>query len=290
MTLCRLILVADDYAISPAVSAGIRALAEQGRLSGTGVMASMPHWPAAAAALRDLRGRVGVGLHVTLTDQAPLGAMKRLAPNGRLPTVGRLLALSLMGAVPVIEVRDEFERQLDCFERHFGTAPDFIDGHQHVHVLPEIWPVIQAAFGRRLDPNRCWLRDCHDAGWWRRGDRVKSAGVSLLARAASNAARAAGLRSNRGFSGFYDYGAGKLADFFVPMLSGAGDGHLLMVHPGHVDDALCAVDSLTAPRQAEWAFLASPDFPRQLADLGFTLALPGFPVDPAPDQGHIDAL
>ena len=41
MALRRLILVADDYAISPAVSAGIRALAEARRLSATGVMTTL---------------------------------------------------------------------------------------------------------------------------------------------------------------------------------------------------------------------------------------------------------
>ena len=67
----RLILIADDYGISPGVSAGIRELAERRRLTGTGVMATMKHWPAEAGALKDLHGNIAVGLHFTLSDQPP---------------------------------------------------------------------------------------------------------------------------------------------------------------------------------------------------------------------------
>jgi predicted glycoside hydrolase/deacetylase ChbG (UPF0249 family) len=53
----------------------------------------------------------------------------------------------------------------------------------------------------------------------------------------------------------------------------------MMVHPGHVDAELRAVDTLTDPRERELAFLLSDDFPHKLAEAGFTLAKPGFLVD-----------
>lgn len=268
----RLLLIADDYGISPGVGAGIRALAEGRRLSGTGVMAAMPHWPSEAASLRALHGDIAVGLHFTLTDQSPLGAMPVLAPQGRLPPVGKLVSKSLLGGLPIQEIADEFERQLDSFETYFGAPPDFIDGHQHVHVLPGIWPVVQAAFGRRLDPQKCWLRDCFDLRLRRRGSLFKAAVISALSRSASSSARNRNLLRNHGFSGFYDYGAGDLAQFFLPMMRDAEDGHAMMVHPGQVDDALRAVDSLTDPREKELAFLSSDAFLDQLAAAGFQLA------------------
>jgi len=275
----RLVLIADDYAISPGVSEGIRALAAQRRLTGTGVMATMPHWPAEAGALRDLHGNIAVGLHFTLSDQQPIGAMPKLAPNGKLPPVGRLLLAGLSGAVPQQEIADELDRQLDTFEKFFGAPPDFIDGHQHVHMFPGVWPTVLDAFSRRLDPARCWLRDCCDVRLFGRGQLFKAGVISLVSRSASAAARRRHLRANRGFSGFYDYAAGDLADRFRSMLAGAGDGHAMMVHPGHVDAPLRAVDSLTDPREREWAFLMSPDFPAQLAAAGFELAQPGFLID-----------
>ena len=289
MSARHLILIADDYGISPGVSAGIRALAERRRLTGTGVMATMPDWPAEAPALRDLHGQIAVGLHFTLTDQTPLGPMPTLAPNGKMPPVGKVLRYGLLRVIPRQEIADELNRQLDSFEKFFGAPPDFIDGHQHAHAFPGIWPVVQAAFGRRVDPARCWIRDCSDFHLLRRGQVFKAGVISALSRAASRAARDRKLRSNRGFSGFYDYGAGDLAQFFVPMLRDAGDGHAMMVHPGHADEALRAVDTLTDPRDRELAFLLSEDFPVQLARAGFELADPGFPIDGNAESGQTAA-
>jgi len=224
-----------------------------------------------------------------LTDQAPLGPMPRLAPGGKLPPVKKILLAGLTGSLPRQEIADELERQLDSFETQFGAPPDFIDGHQHVHMFPGVWPVVQAAFGRRLDPAKCWMRDCCDGRLLRRGDAFKAGVISVLSRGASQAARDRNLRSNRGFSGFYDYGAGDLADFFVRMLRDAGDGHAMMVHPGHVDGELRAVDSLTDPRERELSFLLGDDFPERLIQAGFELAAPGFPIDWGADSGQTAA-
>jgi predicted glycoside hydrolase/deacetylase ChbG (UPF0249 family) len=279
MGLRRLILIADDYAISPGVSDGIRAVARARRLTGTGVMTTMKYWPGEAGALRELHETIAAGLHFTLSDQQPLGAMPKLAPSGKLPSVGRLLLAGLTGAISSQEIEDELSRQLDSFEKFFGAPPDFIDGHQHVHIFPGIWPAVQKVFSRRLDTSRCWLRDCCDFRLFGRGQAFKAGVISLVARAASSAAQEKNLLTNRGFSGFYDYAAGDLARFFLPMMRNAGDGHAMMVHPGHADDELRAVDTLTNPRDRELAFLLSDDFPHQLAAAGFTVAKPGFLID-----------
>lgn len=274
-----LIICADDYGISPAVSLGIRQLAAAGRLSATGAMTCMPAWPGEAPALIPLAERIAVGLHFTLTDQGPLGSVPGLAPSGRFPGIGQLLGQCLAGRLPGDQVAAELDRQIDAFEAHFGRLPDFIDGHQHVHLLPGVWQVVLAAFGRRLDPRHCWLRDCTDrpAAVWRRGSGLKAGFIALLGRRLAKAARRRGIRTNRGFSGFYDGSRTSLGEALPRMLAGAGDGHLLMVHPGHVDAELLACDSLTTPRQAEWAYLMGPDLPTLLAARGLAIAGRHFP-------------
>ncbi len=47
---------------------------------------------------------------------------------------------------------------------------------------------------------------------------------------------------------------------------------MLMVHPGHPDPGLAAVDSWIEPREGEWAYLMSTAFSRQLTELGFRVA------------------
>ncbi len=275
----RLIICADDYGISPAVSLGIRQLAEVGRISATGAMTCMPAWPAEAPALRPLAEQLAVGLHFTLTDQRPLGAMPKTAPDGRFPGIGGLLKHSLSGRLATAEVAAELDRQLDAFEAHFGRPPDFVDGHQHVHLLPGVRRVVLSAFGRRLDPARCWLRDCTDrpAALLARGQVAKAGVIALLGRGLGKAAAAKGVATNHGFSGIYDWRQSGLGPALPRLLAGAGDGHLLMVHPGHVDAALAACDSLTTPREAEWTALMGPAFLPFLASRGLKIAARGFP-------------
>src|ERR1700691_2971444 len=65
----RIWLCADDYGISPAVSAAIRDLIARRRLNATSVMVGAPSFsPAEADALREAAGtHAAIGLHVTLT-------------------------------------------------------------------------------------------------------------------------------------------------------------------------------------------------------------------------------
>ena len=69
MSARRIILCADDYGISPAVSAAIRDLIARGRVNATSVMVAAPSFNGAeAAALREAAGAMAaIGLHVTLT-------------------------------------------------------------------------------------------------------------------------------------------------------------------------------------------------------------------------------
>ncbi len=275
----RLIICADDYGISPGVSLGIRQLAEAGRISATGAMTCMPAWPEEAPLLRPLAEQVAVGLHFTLTDQQPLGGMPKTAPQGRLPGIGALLKDSISGRLAMAEVAAELDRQLDAFEAHFGRPPDFVDGHQHVHLLPGVRGLVLSVFGRRLDPAHCWLRDCSDraAALIGRGQWAKAGFIALLGRGLRKAAAARGIATNHGFSGFYDSRRGGLGPALPRLLAGAGDGHLLMVHPGHVDAALMACDSLTTPREVEWTALMGPAFLPFLASRGLKIAARGFP-------------
>lgn len=273
-SLRRLVICADDYGISPAVSLGIRQLAERGRISATGAMTCMPGWASEAPALRPLTDRIEVGLHFTLTDQQPLTAMPILAPHGRFPSIGALIKASLAHMIPLEEVTEELTFQLNAFEAHFGRPPDFIDGHQHIHLLPGIRSAVLHQFHHRLDPTQCWLRDCSDRplALMRRGQAVKAGIVAALGYGLTKAAHDRGIAVNDGFTGFYDGSVTTLAERFPTLLKGVRDRSLLMVHPGHVDAALEAVDSLIGPRQREWDFLSSDALPPLLALHNITIA------------------
>lgn len=198
-------------------------------------MSHRPGWARNASALRALDGRVGVGLHLTLTLGKPLGPMPLLAPDGRLPALGALLRRSLLRPLPSPEVKGEIERQLAAFEDRFGRPPDFVDGHQHVHVLPGVRGPILAVLAERGLQGRTWLRDPSDslaniAG--RPVSRRKALLVRALASGFGEAARAAGFATNRGFSGFSPFDPAVPAErAFEAAFRSLGPRPLVMCHP-----------------------------------------------------------
>ena len=259
-------LCADDYAMTPGVSRGILEGLEAGALTATSVMTTGPTWSEAALALLPYVGRADLGLHLNLTSGTPLGPMPVFAPGGRLPTIGALLRMARTGALPLAEVADEFDRQMDRFAVVLGRPPDHVDGHQHVHVIGPLRPVLLAALDKR--GWRPWLRDCAD-----RPTRVllrgatfgKALGLNVIARRWRIQAEARGFTTNEGFAGYSnfatadDYGA-----LFARYLKHPGARHLVMCHPGYVDDALRHLDPVVETRERELAFLTSENFRRAL--------------------------
>ena len=271
-----LTLCADDYGIAPGVGRAIRDLAEAGRLTATSCMTVFPEWPDEAALLRRLDGRIEVGLHLTLTDQAPLAAMPRLAPAGRLPPLGRLIGLAHLGRLDPAEIAGEARRQLDAFIAAFGRAPDFIDGHQHVHLLPVVRAAVLTLFDGPLDARRCWLRSCAEP-WHRiagRGVDVRRAAVvAALARPLRRQAGRRGIAQNDSFRGVNGFPAGRTAaEVFPRFLAGPGARPLVMCHPGVADRVLAGRDPIAAAREDELRYLLSDGFAADLARAGRRLA------------------
>ena len=154
-----LILCADDYALSPGVTRGILDALAKGRLNATGAMTNRPLWKEAAPYVAAFVDHADIGLHLNLTFGAPLGLMPTLAPAGVFPKLRPFLKAARAGRLPGDEVRAEIARQLDAFEDALGRAPDFVDGHQHVQVLPGVRDWLLEELVRRGLAGRIWLRD-----------------------------------------------------------------------------------------------------------------------------------
>jgi hypothetical protein len=275
-------LCADDYGIAPGVGVAVRDLLAHGRLSATSCMAASPHWPEEAVKLKALAGGDAgfeVGLHLVLTDQAPLAPMPRTAPLGRLPSLPHLLGLAMSRTLDAAEVAAEMERQLDAFEAAWGGPPAFVDGHQHAHQLPVIRRALLDLYERRLRPHRVRVRYCVRpvADITRAGVAVPRALViAALGRAWARAGRTAGVPGNRHFAGVRGPAEREaFGDQLRAWLATARPGTLIMCHPGSVDAVLIAADPLTTPREGEYAFLAGDGWPRLLGETGVALVVPG---------------
>jgi chitin disaccharide deacetylase len=272
------ILCADDFGLADGVSRGIVELAEMGRLSATGAMTNMPGWRRMARSLMPPRDRIAVGLHLNFTAGTPLGPMPRLAPLGAFPALKDLLPKALKRQLPDSEIAEEISRQIEAFEEAFGDAPAFVDGHQHVHVLPAIRPALIQALKVRGYAGRVWLRDPSDKAMAilrRPIGRSKALIVKSLARGFARSAHAAGFRTNKGFSGFAPLDLSvPVARVFEEAFSKLGAHPLVMCHPGYVDDELRALDPALESRVEELNYLKSDAFRDLLEEQGLRL-VPG---------------
>ncbi|MET0746280.1 MAG: ChbG/HpnK family deacetylase [Microvirga sp.] len=277
------VLCADDVGMTDGISRGIAELAGLGRLSATSVMSNMPAWGRNAGFLEVLKGRIGIGLHLNLTVGQPLAPMPCLAPHGTFPPLGRLLRGTALRAYPPAELGGEIERQLDAFEERHGAAPDFVDGHQHVHVLPGIRAALLRVLAGRGQAGRLWLRDPSDGvrAILKRGIGAgKALTVRTLATSFRRDAAAAGFETNVGFSGFSpledETDAGLVLRAAFETL---GSKPVVMCHPGYRDDELRSLDPAVESRPAELTFLASFGFEKFLKASGICLAArPGGPA------------
>ncbi|MBF0310504.1 MAG: ChbG/HpnK family deacetylase [Magnetococcales bacterium] len=273
-------LCADDYGLAPGVGRAIRSLVAANRLSATSCMTLSPFWPEEAALLRPLGHRVEVGLHLTLTDHPPLGAMPKLAPDGRLPSLPRLMALAYGRRLDAAEVAGEIERQFAAFDLHFGRAPAFIDGHQHVHQLPVIGSLLLEHYQNRWPASanpKPWIRRCTEPlpAIWRRGvSPLKASLISLMGLSQTRRLRRAGIPGNNGFRGVRDFKTSGFASLLESFISPPLEGALIMCHPGYADAILAGADAVVGEREEEYAALAGDALPQALRNAGAKLRLP----------------
>lgn len=271
----RIALCADDFALHPAVDDAVLRLARQGRLGATSCMTTSPRWAESARALRaDAPPTLSTGLHFNLTE----------GHGGAAPTLVAVLRDTYARRLTAAGARERIVRQLDAFEQAMGRAPDFIDGHQHVHQLPGVrdalLDVLVERYGGAADSSasasgsgsspmpavratvparRGWGAGKAGVlavlgGWWfrRRLDRL-------------------GIPHNTGFAGVYGFDAPAPADYGRHMdrwLAGSPDGTLMMCHPA---TSIVAGDAIAAQRVVEFDYLSSAAFGDSLARHGVAL-------------------
>ncbi|MGC1695326.1 MAG: ChbG/HpnK family deacetylase [Pseudolabrys sp.] len=274
----RIWLCADDYGISPSVNAAIRELIGRGRLNATSVMTAAAHLDAGeAAALARLNSggkRAALGLHVTLT--APFQPLSEgFAPlvDGRFLSLKTTMRAAITRRLNRERVAREVTAQVQAFVTAFGRPPDFIDGHQHVHLFPQVRDAVLKV-AAEMAPG-AWVRQCGRPRSARRLKGRKELLLDILSVSFRRKARRLGVATNPAFAGAYNFdGKPVFATIFPRFLAGLPDGGLIMCHPGFVDSELKRLDPLTDQREREFAYFSSDDFPRTLAEHGTGLAVP----------------
>jgi predicted glycoside hydrolase/deacetylase ChbG (UPF0249 family) len=254
-----LVVNADDLGLTVGVNDGIFATHERGIVRSASLMANAP---ATANAIRRLRSRptLGIGVHLTLVDGAPL-----LSPD-RVPTLvqddGRLhaswksfIVACLRNRIAMAEVERELTAQIARVVSE-GIRPTHLDAHEHVHAYPPVFAiVVRLAVRFQIPvvrvPYERTLADLPLVPWTRRDYSI----------AASHRIRTPHF-VGRALTGVMR------ADSLAAALHRLRRGHTeLMVHPGYVDDTLRAMPTrLLQSRADEGALLCSSTIAEVVGD------------------------
>ena len=235
----------------------------QGRLTATSAMTDSPDWPSAA---RDLpaQARVSVGLHLNFTEDFAGGA--GVQP---VATLGHWMLSTLARRIDGAAVESAICRQLDRFEDALGRAPDYVDGHQHVHQFAGIRDRLVQVLAKRYGSRSPWLRSTRPA------PGTASAKARFIAglgdRALRRLASTHGMAVSRWLVGVYDFQADRrtLQRYLEGWMDQAPDGSVFMCHPGDGGDGLA--DAIGAARQLEREVLSSDWFGSALERHGIEL-------------------
>ena len=265
----KIILNADDFAMNAAVTRGIINLARMGRLSATSAMTLSPRWENDASALKEVRDRIDVGLHLDWTSPFAIEA-------GHGLSLWRGLLLAALGGYDKVKARIVIEQQLDAFEEVWQAPPSHIDGHQHVHQFKGIRDVLVEVLIRRYGhmpkSQRPYLRISDDPS---SSYNFKSRFIaSMNANAINNIASQAGITVSSGLFGVYNFSGGELhyAKKMALWLGEVSEGGIIMCHPAHGEGETGDIDDgISDARRWEYSYLTSEVFAQTLNDLEISL-------------------
>jgi predicted glycoside hydrolase/deacetylase ChbG (UPF0249 family) len=271
----QLILIADDFGLSPGINRAILELLAEGLISGTSAMVNMPYFAAGADSLSTFRDKAELGLHLTLTLGRPTSAMPKLAPTGPFPSLKEIMRKSVTGKLDHTELSNEIFRQITLFRAQMGFLPHYIDGHQHVHILPFIRAALFDALAR-IPNYRPWIRNPFDrlGAIIARGVEVrKSLTLAALSLGFGTQCARRGYRTNDSFSGASDFDP--LSDYtamFASYLKVPARAHLVMCHPGYIGRDEILPDPVRDTRSIELQFLKSAEFKLLLTMAGISVS------------------
>lgn len=140
----RLIVNADDFGMTPAVSAGILSAARHGIVTSTTILMTADIDRNLLSAALD--SGLGLGIHLNLTLGTPLTRARSLVDgDGRFVRDPRRAA----ARAEVRDVENEIEAQIERFVALTRRTPTHLDTHHHVGLFPPVDDVVLAA-ARRL--------------------------------------------------------------------------------------------------------------------------------------------
>jgi len=271
----NLSICADDFGITQKINKAIIDLIKAERITETSCIVLAKEFQSGAKYLLKYKGKIGIGVHLTLTDFKPLTNITSLIVNNKMLSIKNLLFKSINRNYSKEEIIKEINFQLDEFEKIMGFCPDFIDGHHHVQQLPLIRKILIKILMKRYPNNLPWIRNTYEAPlkiFKRKVSILKTIFLSIMGNKMKKLAKYNSIKSNDGFSGVYNFSVKKKYEYiFTNFIKDINNNHLIMVHPGVSDKILSKIDKVTISRDKEYDFLLSENFTKILDDRNIVL-------------------
>lgn len=242
----KLIINADDFGLHSAINEGIIVGHTKGAITSTSILASGAAFNEAVDMAKE-HPKLGIGIHIAL-----VGGIAPVSDPSEIPSLVtnegvfvdnyiEFMKRIYSGSINYDEVRTEITKQVSKIMES-GVNVTHIDGHQHMHVLPSILPIVlEQAMRYKIKairvPNEkiTFLNGVHNPV------RIMGkCGLSTVAAQALPSIRDKGIYFTQYFWGMINGGALGETELLsilkqVSSLSGA---HEIMTHPGISDEIL----------------------------------------------------
>lgn len=235
----RLIVNADDFGLHPLINEGILESHQQGIVTSTSLLASGEYFEGALSLAKTMP-TLGVGLHVCLVGGlSPVCDPKEVASlliDGKFPmTHTEFIKRLYTGRIKGSELRKEIEAQ---FQKVMSTGLPIthVDGHQHMHVLPQVLPIVaeqMKRYGltkiRMPDETPFLMNGVSSLGRW-----IGKVGLTVITQQAYTTSRDFGFSSPLYFWGMMNGGQLREESLLAILKKVAKKQgvHEIMTHPG----------------------------------------------------------
>jgi predicted glycoside hydrolase/deacetylase ChbG (UPF0249 family) len=262
----RLIVTADDVGLHRGMTDGAVRAHLDGIVTACSIVANGAAFEHAVERLRDVPS-LAVGIHLTLIEERPISdEVPSLVGRNRLfdESYAAFLPRYAVGRVSSKEIEREFRAQIEQLLQT-GLKITHANGHQHLHLLPRVFEVVQR------------LAEEYSIPYVRIVDEpmtlsARGAAIAVLSKLGRKARKRAKTKTNDQTIGVMR--AGHLTDI-AKLLNGVKEGTTeLVCHPGLGDEELSKSYEWNYEWDAETRALCDPKLPAAIAERGITLIVP----------------
>lgn len=274
----KLIVNADDFGRRPLINQAVADAVDKKGLLSTSLMAGEPYFDEAVEIAKK-RPQLGVGVHLTLVDGKPVlpaEEISTLAVNDGCfwPDHGAFVKHYVQGKIARDDIERELAAQLDKVLQA-GIMPTHVDSHQHMHMLPGIFPLVLKLAAERGIKRVRISRGIYGnpfTPWPGLGDLVGKFGLETLSCIDRRQARVHGFACPDNFVGQVAGGA-VTADFMKELAENFTDGSVeVMLHPGLANEPLIQETGWQHDYEAEFHAVCDADVQEKLSRKGIILS------------------